>query len=257
MSVISDGLDFLAGQAVLASEAKPIDAGDPRKLAYVINGEVREFAVEPGPRNHTLGHFDEVAEIANRFAADEGCDPVVWVGPEKVVVVIDDQSHRLEKATLPLAESEPFKKLKVLRANPAAAWMDQKAFVRLLRIDLAGTIDPGALLNSVRSIRWSSQSDVSIGRQRESLGAEISAKCQDGKDLPEDVILRLPVYSTQGVKLVKPIACSVEVEPSENKLRLLPLPNEIERIQQDTLDDIAEAITQAATGGTPVYLGQP
>lgn len=259
MGIIDEGLEFLAGQAEKASQPHQIAVGDPRKSTYVIGGEVREVEASPAPRNHTLGHFDEVAKVANRFAGDdEGCMPVVWVGPASAVVVIDDDGHRVEKATLPLAESAAFKRLKELRSAPANAWMDQKAFVRLLRIDLAGTLEPGALLNAVRAIRWTSDTNVRIGRGQESMGAEIMARCTDGKELPEEVVIRLPVYITQGVaKLAKPIACSVEVEPSENKLRLLPLPNEIERAQQDTLDEMAGAIAAAIEGDTPVYLGQP
>ncbi len=253
--MIEEALNFLADQAVSAAVPKQITSGDDRKILYAIGGEIREIESKPLPRNHTLGHFDEVANVAGRFGEGDN-KPVVWVGPEKVVVVIDDESHRLEKATLPLVKSEAFKRLESLRSAPAPALMDQKAFVRLLRIDLAGTLDPGALLNMVRNVRWSSQSDGSIGRQRESLGSEITARCQDGKDLPEEVTLRLPVYITQGARLEKPVRCSVEVEPADCKLRLLPLPNELERVLQDTLDDIAAAIAERIED-IPVYLGQP
>ena len=259
MSMIRDALEWLNEVSLAASSLKPIATDDPRKLSFYTDGQVITCDLPKPPREHTIECLSEVGKIAIRFAAE---DPVVWVGESAVVVVIDDGGHRLETATLALETSDVFDRLCQLRDDPRSAWMNQKDFVRLLRIDLAGTLDPVVLLNAVRQIRWSSQTDSTVNRQRESLGSEISARCADGKDLPEEVDLRVPVYVTDECSVIAKITCSVDVDPSEGKLRLLPLPDAINSARSWALAQLANAIcldlTDAGLDSTPaVYRGQP
>ena len=78
----------------------------------------------------------------------------------------------------------------------------------------------------------------------------------------ERVDLRVPVYVTDECSVIAKITCSVDVDPSEGKLRLLPLPDAINSARSWALAQLANAIcldlTDAGLDSTPaVYRGQP
>lgn len=263
--MIAEAIKALAELATKSAAPQKIESGDPRKIIYVVNGEYHELATVSNPRDHKAGSLDDLIAVANRFAELGPGLPVVWYDSDAVVLVLDDmtgdsaEGHRLEKVTLPLVVSDVFARLVALRANPPAAWMEQKPFERLLRVELSGTLEPGVLLNQVRRIVWtnSSKATVAVGRQAESLGREISSKADtDGKDLPEVVRLMAPVYKTAGERERLAINCSVEIEPAECKLQLLPLPDELERVRQVAIASIGERLAAGLTG-VPAYYGRP
>lgn len=249
--MIADAIKALADLAVRATTPHKIDSGDTRKLAYVVADQMVTIDTEPTPRKHEVKSLDDALELANRFA---NRSPVVWYDEDAVVLVIDDASHRTETATFRLHTSEVFDKLAELHKSKPK--LDQKAFVRLLRIDLAGTLDPVVLLNAVRAVRWSSTTDVNVGKQRESLGRDIEARCTDGKDLPENVTLNVPVYRVAGERTPLPCRCSVEVDAADGTFRLLPLPDELDKVRQAAIASIAARLG-AGLGDVPCYYGKP
>lgn len=251
--MIAEAIKALAELAVKASAPQKIDSGDPRQIGYVINGEVDHVNTEPAPRKHEVKSLADVVALATRFAGSED-SPVVWYDEDAVTLVIDDQGHRLETATFRLLTSEVFDKLAELAKSKPR--LDQKSFVRLLRIDLAGTLEPVVLLNAVRAVRWSSVTDANIGKQRESMGRDIEARCSDGKDLPDDVTLRVPVYRVAGERTPLPCRCSVEVDATDGTFRLLPFPDELDRVRQAAVASIAERLAEQL-GDVPCYYGKP
>jgi hypothetical protein len=262
--MIAEGIKALVDLATRAGSPQKIESGNPRASAYVIAGEVHMVDIEPPPRDHKAGTLGDLIALANRFAETGDLEPVVWYDAEAVVLVIDDEvggenGNRIEKATLPLATSDVFARLVKLRADPAAAWMNQKDFIRLLRIELAGTLADGVLLNPTRKIVWST-SDTSTGtvkRGAESMGREINSRATtDGGDLPDEVKLNVPVYKTPGERERYPMNCSVEIDPGDNELQLMPLPDEIERVRQLALASIAERLASELKG-VPAYQGKP
>src|SRR4051794_17592413 len=119
----------------------------PKTVRRLVQGQVMEWEVPFPPREHRPATLDEIIALANRFEAE--C-PVVWYDHEKVALVIDDVSYRIETATLELEVSDTFAVVQMLRREKP--WYTQPDFVRLLRVDLAGTLDPALLLNRVRRL---------------------------------------------------------------------------------------------------------
>ncbi len=262
--MLSEALEALFDLARQAAAPKKLETGDPRQVRYAVNGEVVAFGTEPAPRKHHAKSLADVVNLANRFAAPTpGGDPadnrpVVWFDESAVVLVIDDQGHRVETATLALETSDVFRVLEGLAKTKAK--LDQKAFVRLLRIDLAGTLDPVVLLEKVRKVRFESASttDVAVSRQRESLGRSITSQATtDGGDLPDEVTLSVPVYKTAGERTPVPFRCSVEVDAADGTFRLLPLPDELERVRQVAVARLAERLADSLEEGIPSYYGTP
>lgn len=222
----------------------------------VIDGRIEDVTKTVPPRAHTVGCLAEIVALANRFA-DDTANPVVWYDESRVVLVIDDPGHRVNVVTLPLAESDIFGVCCRLREHKP--WHEQKAFVRLLRVDLAGTLDPGVLLNGVRKVSFSTTAEArgTVTRERESMGREINSSVAGQSPIPETVTLRVPVYRTAGERQTYGLNCAVEIDHEQCRFQLLPLPDEIERVQHLAMESISARLVEGLREGVPCYYGKP
>ena len=69
----------------------------------------------------------------------------VYVTEATVVCVLDDDLHRVERFSFHLVASDIWKTV-----GSMGQWKDQKAFVRLLKIDLAGALPEAFARRSAR-----------------------------------------------------------------------------------------------------------
>ncbi len=266
--MIAEGITALTTLVAKSLKPVPLPVKNPRLSYFVIDGEIQEIELPIPPRDHKAGSLEDLMNLANRFAADASspCAPVVWYDHERVVLVIDDFArtdddenaypYRVEKATLELEVSDVFAALVKLRDNKPL--FNQKDFIRLLRIQLAGTLDPARLLNVVRRVKFENGVTTTgeKTKNRESMGREINAAVSAEGDIPDEVTLSVPVYKTLRETDRYPVRCSVEVEPMEGVFRLMPLPDEIERVRNMALDSIEERLT-GGLQGVPHYFGKP
>jgi hypothetical protein len=258
--VIAEALEFLRRQAVQAVAPHKVEIGDKRKLAVAIDGRLEVIDTAPTPRQHVVRCLDELVRLAHRFA-DAGKKPVIWFDETGATLVIDDDGHRLETVHMDFEQSDVFKVLVALRREKP--WFEQKPFIRLLRIDLAGTLEPVVLLERVRKLRFENGAVTTgtVTRNQESLGREITSKVDATGDIPEDVILSAAVFKTLGLTSKRELRCSVEVDPSLGRLQLLPLPDEIERVMLQAVESIGGFLSGelAREGGEPIpaYYGRP
>jgi anti-sigma factor ChrR (cupin superfamily) len=250
--MIKEALEYLTSQAILATETEKLP-GTLRKIRRLVNGEVMEWEVPVEPRDHFPATLDEVIALATRFAAEK---PVVWFDHEQVTLVIDDAGHRIERATLNLEVSDTFGVVQMLRRDKP--WYTQPDFVRLLRVDLAGTLDPAVLLNRVRKLVIGQKTTTEVQRRGESFGHEINALAGKDTDPPDEVDLVLPVYKTPGEQTPVYVACTVDVEVAQPKpFRLIPKPDEVERVLQVAVGAIGEQLRAELPEGVQCYHGRP
>lgn len=252
--MIAEALKFLTDLAAKAQAPQKLDIPDPRFASYLIGGTPERIGIPAAPRDHQPKSLDEIVELANRFSGDRG--PVVWYDETKVVLVIDDDGHRVEKATLSLVPSDVFARVVALRLKPERH--EQKPFIRLIRIDLAGTLNPIDLLNHVRRIKFENgvARTGEVLRGKESVSMDILSKVNTETAIPEEVTLQVPVYKTIGLKDRYGLRCAVEVDPADGMFQLLPLPDEIERVQHLAVDSIAARLKSGLVETVPSYFGK-
>lgn len=252
--MISEALKYLADLGAKAATPIPVENDDPASNVFAINGKLETLAKPFPERDHAAGSLADLIELANRFAADEASSPVVWFDRDSVILVIDDAKRRIDHVGMALVESELFERVLALKGE----WQEQKAFVRLLRVELAGTLPPVALLEKVRRVRFDNGQTVTseVKRDRESMGREITAKIEaDGGDLPEEVTLMVPVYRNPGERDAYPIRCAVEIDHARGAFRLTPLPDQIECAYQAALASIRARLASGLAKNVPAYLG--
>lgn len=258
---------------------RPLDVGDDRVVAFAGSDGIATWERNPPPRRHEVYSLDDLIAMAADFAPDDGAEPddsgpdvpedepvadpegdpytpAVYYRDDAVSLVLDDEGHRRDEVTLPLEFSSPFGSL--MKLETSAAWHDQKGFIRLLRIDLAGTHDPRDLLNRVRKVTWTSSSTGEYRKDRESLGRDVVAAAADGSDLPEEIDLHLPVWKTAGESdRTFVVRCSVEVDVDNKRFRLLPLPDRLARVVEHALDGVRARLDAGLPRSVRRYHGKP
>lgn len=257
--MIADALKYLAELVSRGNAPVRMDVPDPRNAYFAMGGEWFDINLPYPPRDHRPGSLDDLIALAGRFAEGDAAVgmPIAWYGPDRVVLVVDDDFHRIERATLGLDRSDAFRALAALRDE--RPWFEPKPFVRLLRVGLAGTLAPGELLERVRSVRFENGAVTTAenARTRESLGREIRSKVDASGEIPEEVTLSVPVYRTPGEAERYPCRCAVEVDPAMGRFQLLPLPDEIERVVGLAVASIGARLRAGLPESVPCYLGSP
>jgi len=94
-------------------------------------------------------------------------------------------------------------------------------------------------------------------RSKESLGRDISREvATEGGAIPETVVLDVPVWTTPGLDTSYRLTCAVEVDLERGMFALVPLPDEIERVENLAIEQIRERLADdlpefAAFHGSP------
>jgi hypothetical protein len=250
-------IETLVGAAAMPKLLKEF----PTEAIYVVNGEQLTVEIPAPPREHQVSELDDLIRLAARFAGEKDLPktmtPVVWYDADEIVLVLDDDGHRVEKATMDLQFSDVFKVLVALRRDPKAAWKSPRDFVRLIRIELAGAFGDNLLLNAVRKVRFDNgvATTAENSRNRESLGKTLTSTLD--VEVPEAVTLDVAVFNSCGVTWTFPVRCTVETNPLEGNFQLLPFPDEIERVVQLAVAAIADRLGHGLPESVPAYHGKP
>jgi hypothetical protein len=264
--MLADALKFLRDLGNEAARPVKLDVPDPRQVHYLFNGADHGFDLPVPPRQHAVATLDDLIALARRFAEaipeDEAdarrwsSTPVVWYGPDRVVLVIDDAGHRVERATFQLEHSDVFKKIQHLQKQELLV---HRAFCRLLRIDLKTAIPAGELLDKVKAIEFQNGSIVkaSSARGAESIGKSIKNEVADVGKIPEEVTLFARVYCNPLETFEAGVRCAVDIEPDHNALRLVPLPDAVEEAVELAVAWIGRRLVEALGEDVPCYCGAP
>lgn len=262
-----DTLELIQQTAREAQSATLLkDLNTDGRTAWVnIAGELREVKLPPTVRKHTVHSLDDLILYAARAAED--CEnradnpnppagPVVWHGRSGVVLVIDDADRR-DLVQFPLTFSERYQVLRRLAEKRPA--LMQAEFVRLLRLELGFS---NAIVGQFRRLQWQAGS-TTVGDLRhgqDKLGKDIQSVVQGVDELPEDLDVPAPVYQQYGEDEEYLVRCSIEIDTQNQRLYLIPKPDELERVA-----DKAQASIRARLEGrlqdekpkVPIYYGQP
>ena len=248
--------------------------------AVTSDGEFERLEAAPEPRNHALVTLDEVLHFA-KFAAgqplvpliegpttasdpDDPTDPanedtppqvIVWYDTPSIVVILDDLTRR-DRATLKLDLTPQMQTL--LKIQKDETKFDQRAFRRLLKIDLHDCRNDDVLLNWVSQVKFTNNSTAAgnIANQKASFGraVEESAASEQG-ECPDEICLQLRVFDDPSLRGTWPVRCAVEVLPSESSFRLVPLPLELHNAIESELSVIGQMLAEGLD--CPVFRGRP
>jgi hypothetical protein len=236
-----------------------IDTPDPRSKLLVQSGKHELFSVPPPCRKHFVQSLEDLITYARTCQAD----PVIWHGGGAVTLILDD-SDRRDLVVFTLSWSAPWNKLRQIEDQDAPVAFTQKELIRLLRFYLKAN---EVLITAFR--RLSFQAIIGgagdVGKSRESLGRTIEAEVQGAADLPEEIVVRVPIYTNTGEREEYPVRLLLEYDGQAQRILLLPEPGALDQLQEQHQADIHSRLS-AALGeddpqdnakAVPIYFGKP
>jgi hypothetical protein len=223
--------------------------GDLRHVIIAANGDFTEREIPPAQIRHTV----EAVEDLVRFAKTVTTCLSVWHDVGRIVLVLDE-SDRLDTVTVMLQESDQCALLKRLRDS--RQWMTQADFVRMLAIEL--DVDRG-LVGAFRTLDFHRRQGgaVDIQHGKESLGHRVEAAVQGVNSLPEELTINAPLFANLHERKFYPVRCAVEINPQEALFRLSPLAGQIETAMQAHQQDIHRRLSEGLAGCDAIYYGTP
>lgn len=120
---------------------------------------------------------------------------------------------------------------------------------------MAGTLPPDSkLLPLLRDMKFASASDgeANIQHGRESMGKKINATVLGTDAIPEEITLSVQVFMTSDITLRMEVRCAVDIYVQEQMFRIVPLPMQLQRAVDGTMDHIMERLSHLKC---PVYMG--
>jgi hypothetical protein len=137
--------------------------------------------------------------------------------------------------------------------------MTQADLIRILRTKLVNANGRELLLTAIRKIRFKNHlSGVSnIQHGNESMGQTIENEVTGADELPDSLTVDTYVYCNLGETDQQwPIKLDLEIDAKNQRFRLTPVGDEIERVSQAALASIRERI-EAELPDYPIFYGQP
>ena len=210
-------------------------------------GTVVAYERQPRARRHEVYRLEDLAEWA-------GDDTVSWVSQTQVVTVLDNTGLRESEVRLPLTQHS---QLNAVIDLGKAGFLEHRDFVMFLRKNLRDPVEtavPG-WMGIVRNlkVRQTTDTDSNVGHGNDSFGNAIAAEAIGIKELPEVIVLELPVWVGFGVRAM--VHCEFIVDPLAGKFSLVPQAGEYERVVQNSLDWLTDQVAENVSGlvcqGTP------
>lgn len=261
--MLKDFLDSLQQKMIETAIPKLVEVNPQKLLAYRDeNGKVEFREPDPAPRNHQAKDLETIVSIAKRFEAmtvDSGqAKPAVWFSRAGLIVLINDDD-RNDRTLMPLALSEPLRKLMELERTQAH--MNQRDLLFMLRTVFKNCLGKCPnLIDVLRKIKFSIQQggESEINRGRSSVGKSATAELLGQGTLPEYVVIDVPIFDGVFPNLRGNIECLLEPNEQSQSFQLFPLPGEVERAIAGAEASIGTVLTaNLEEAGVPVYYGTP
>lgn len=258
--MLEEAIQLIQATAVEAAEAKIVRIpGDERRAIVQHRDKLHESVIPPPCRKHVVhtlaALMDFAREVHSKKSDPNGPAPVVWHGHNSVVLVIDDADRR-DTVTFPLTLSGRLRLLAHLERDKRS--FDQKQFVRLLRIELGMANDP--VVAKFRKLGWKVADDSSgrVQHGKARMGKAIQAEVQGVDELPEEIVVEVPVYQEAGERTPYQVRCAVEIDPMNQQFGLTPLPEEIQKVMDLAQASIEQRLSEhLAELQIPIYYGTP
>lgn len=249
--MLLEGLQYLSQLAQGAMKADRRVAllpapGSPRGNYYLIDseGKATAKAAEPPPRNHQLLSVETIGTFVAHAFDELGPDtPViaVYYSPDGVVVVLDHEGHRLERAVLTLEKTAIWELLTKWNEDGESPHYSQQQMVNLLRLTLGEALDEGVLASAVRAIKaleWSSsstgRSTVETGRQTYGADIEQAVKSKSG-EIPEEIRLNTLLYRDAALNIRQSLRVVIEPNVMTKTFTLAVYPEEVHQAEAELM----------------------
>ena len=244
-----------------------------RKLLLIGSAAPREFTVTPyyQCQVETLPDLAALAAAAQRGAMSgiAGGQAQIWYDHTHVTLFPDGADAR-HVVQLQLAERRAWDALHQLLGSG----LSQQEMLELLRGPLKGCIyaappavevldgesapAPVDLVTPFRGLNFSKAQSVELQQQRETFGRDVEVQVTGTGALPEEILIRTPVY--RQVEFVASVRLALVVRLEEQKFRWCPVGDDLAAAWWGALAAVRRLLgvllAEAGAESVPVYQGQ-
>ncbi len=251
--IAKDAVELIQGTAVKAASASVLlIPGDDSRAVLVSNGTKEFIDLPPKRRDHEAHDLDSLCRFVDDHLDDEQWS-AVWHNDSAVTAVVNDDDRR-DVMTFGLQKSKAFTAIGILQQR----FLTQAELVRLLRVDLAGCVDP-LLVTTIRTLnfRRNDATNADLQHQKQSLGRAVEASVSGASDLPETFDIKCEIYGNveTGIQTF-PIVLEVNFE--QQNFKLTPMGDCLTKNLQAAQNAIAEEIDERlGEKRVFVYFGAP
>jgi len=246
-------------QELTRAQVVQVDAEPKHVYFFAQNGELTRHEAAQPPRKDELYTLESLLGMLKREL--NGVDltinqPTIYVGRDGVVALLS-AANRRERFTLPLPQSREYHTLKNLAEGRAA--MKHRDFVNLLRIDLAGCVEPDVIkLFSEIKVAANGENESAIRVGKESIGRRATAAALGaGHELPEDITVTLAIYRDLTMpKYQVPVVCALVTDLQEMTFRLIPKAGQLEAAERAVGDELIGSLEAAFASYTGLLVVQ-
>jgi hypothetical protein len=267
MEFTKESLELLQSTARKAAGAVSLDLPLAGRIAIVcVDGRLETVPLPPATRGHIVYSLDDLAGWAIKAAIDyqrkdqqtAGGPPIIYHNKYGCTLVLDDADRR-DRVSFPLAFSDPWILVERL-AKEKVAWSQREA-IQALRLTLAA--EP-TVVAALRRIDFTSRSaaDSLIYRGRESLGKSVETELANAAEIPETIMLSVPIYRNVGEDRHYDLSCALELDLVNSRIQVVPEVGRTDEIlhlhQADIAHRLEEVFTEEGLEEHPaLYYGSP
>lgn len=239
------------GKAQKVGSVTTIPGIDSAAYLHNPDGTLQTIELPVPPRGHKVRGLEDIVDAATTWKADDS-NAVIWINPKAVMLVLDDDDRRKNIIVCPLETHPQFDTVAALHGRS----YDNKSLIRILRFDLKGCWQYPELISHLARVEWGSNSKTvqNAERGRESMGRSVDEAVSNVDKLPEELIVRVPVFKTHGAKFQADIKCSIEPDLNNQVFRFEPFPAEVDNAIDVALHQVEDALSET---GLPILFGTP
>jgi hypothetical protein len=238
--MIKEALEFLKDSFVKSEHPFRLDVdtkGVTDRVVY--RGEVLEYVKTPPRVACDVDSLNSLTDAVVRYGSING-GVSIWVRPNSVTVVLDDDEHRRNS----LQFKPGLHGLFAVFCSLETKAMSHSALLQMLRHELHDAKRDEAFDLAIRKLKFSRNADTEVECRRtvDAMGTNVRAEVTGENEVPESVEFTFSAYPGRDFSRDVTIDCSVILMPDEAKIRISPKPGEMDRVRREAAESLRSAI---------------
>lgn len=194
---------------------------------YLVQGPDGEFKRVTAQSQPERACAESLSTLVNWLGDDS---PEIWYSRRAVIGGLEPGDDQHDRIKFELHVSPQLEMLCELERKRAGESLDQTALIRLLRTSLADCWS-GDLLNMVRRVRIDKAKAVEAEqvKGRVSLSRKDLAEMSGAADLPEEIMLDVPVFANGTIHARATVRVALDLNPETERFVLTVIPGQTEK----------------------------